>query len=374
MAESEEFLRQLSAEGLPAVWYILSETAMQPRIVGGSPAEVFGTEISASDALVRYVHRDDRSRVLAARLTTLHDRRATRVEYRIDPPGSGTRWVLEVMKVVHHNGSARLIGLVVDVTADHQAFDWIDSSLRAAEDEIGELSRRDEERNTFIRLLLHDVRPALRSCREGLDAISGGEVTPPTVRSLQASLVGLTDLIEGLLDVERFHLPGEVQENRVDLAIVAREVVGQMPLDHVECQLHPAVTVGDAFLLQRVVDNLVRNAVVHTEPETAITVRTWSDEAGTYLEVADDGPGIPADQTEQIFEPFIQLNARERPGVGMGLSLVRHVVEMHGGTCGVVETAGGGATFRVTLDPAPNIAAMPPSPDGKIYRAAAATG
>lgn len=349
MSQAEAFLGQLSTDGLPVVCYVVDETDVRPRIVGGAPADVFGTDISANDALVRYVHRDDRSRVLAARLTTLHDRRSARIEYRIQPPESDPRWVLELMKVSKARDQAKLVGVVVDVTADHQAFDWVDASLHEAEELVAKLQHRDEARTTFLNLLLHDVRPALNACQQGLETLCGGEISPPSIHSLQASLAGMAELLEELLDVERFRDPAALQVERVDLAEVARDVIGQVTRPHVSGQLQPAKTRGDALLLKRIIHNLIRNAVIHTAADTTISVRTWSDAVGACLEVVDDGPGIPAEHTEEIFEPYYRLNGHERPGLGMGLALVRRVIELHGGTCRVMETPGGGATFRIEL-------------------------
>jgi signal transduction histidine kinase len=107
----------------------------------------------------------------------------------------------------------------------------------------------------------------------------------------------------------------------------------------------------DAAQVERIVENLVANAIRYTPPGTSIWVRATGDEDSVTIVVEDAGPGIPVELRESIFEPFRQGNeiVSHNPGVGIGLSLVTRFAELHGGRAWVEERAGGGASFRVFL-------------------------
>ena len=107
----------------------------------------------------------------------------------------------------------------------------------------------------------------------------------------------------------------------------------------------------DGPKVERIVDNLLRNCLRHTPPGTSIFVRLTTSPEGALIAVEDEGPGVPAELREAIFEPFRQgpSSAAHSPGVGIGLSLVARFTELHGGHAWVEEREGGGASFRVLL-------------------------
>ena len=107
---------------------------------------------------------------------------------------------------------------------------------------------------------------------------------------------------------------------------------------------------GQERRLAMVVRNLLANAMRHTT--SRVRVATGTDEGGAFLVVADDGPGVPAEQRERIFDRFVRLDdgrARDEGGSGLGLAIVAAVVEEAGGTVVVDEAPGGGARFTVRL-------------------------
>ena len=104
--------------------------------------------------------------------------------------------------------------------------------------------------------------------------------------------------------------------------------------------------------LRQVVDNLLGNARSHTPPGTAVHVRVARNGGDALIEVADDGPGMSAEQAERVFERFYRADpsrSRHSGGVGLGLSIVSAVTEAHGGTVSVETEPGHGTTFRVRL-------------------------
>ena len=113
-----------------------------------------------------------------------------------------------------------------------------------------------------------------------------------------------------------------------------------------------ATVLGDPELVERLVDNLVGNALKFSPAGTPVEVVVEPGPAGISLQVRDRGPGIPRDEHERVFEPFYRGGAAERnatPGSGLGLSLVRHVVRAHGGRVHVDGREGGGAAVVVEL-------------------------
>ena len=118
----------------------------------------------------------------------------------------------------------------------------------------------------------------------------------------------------------------------------------------------------DGAKVERIVENLLGNTVKHTPQTAKMWVRVVPWEGGALIVVEDDGPGVPADEREQIFEPFLQgeTASPHASGVGVGLALVARFAELHDGSAWVEERTGGGASFRVFLPSRP--AAYQPEP------------
>lgn len=130
----------------------------------------------------------------------------------------------------------------------------------------------------------------------------------------------------------------------------------------------------DAAKIERIIDNLLRNARTHTPAGTSIRVRVDGDATGAVLTVEDDGPGVPPELRHRIFEPFAQgphTNEIASPGTGIGLALVSKLTELHGGHVWVEQAASGGARFVVTLPAvAPGSARTSVSRPGELTRTA----
>lgn len=118
----------------------------------------------------------------------------------------------------------------------------------------------------------------------------------------------------------------------------------------VAVQVDEALTIpGDSVALARVLQNLVGNAVKYA-PAGEITVRLYRHGNQAFLEVGDHGPGIPAEQRDAVFEPFARLERDETlPGSGLGLAVVRGVIERHRGRIEVLDREGGGTVMRIRL-------------------------
>ena len=117
----------------------------------------------------------------------------------------------------------------------------------------------------------------------------------------------------------------------------------QVHADHVQAEV-------DAPKVERIVDNLIANAVNHTPAGTEISVRVEARDGGVLITVDDNGPGVAETDRDAIFDLFTRgAGAEHVPGTGIGLSLVSQFTMLHGGRVWVEETPGGGASFRVLL-------------------------
>ncbi|HET9249732.1 MAG TPA: ATP-binding protein, partial [Actinomycetota bacterium] len=165
----------------------------------------------------------------------------------------------------------------------------------------------------------------------------------------------LDRLLKDLLDIDRLSRGIVTPKVRpVDLAsIVGRTVESLDVIDQrsILVQTETVVVPVDPPKIERIVENLVMNAVRHTEPDVGIWVRVWPQDGGAVIAVEDDGPGVPVDLRHEIFEPFRQgpTSSAHSPGTGIGLSLVAMFADLHGGRAWVEDREGGGASFRVFL-------------------------
>ena len=129
-----------------------------------------------------------------------------------------------------------------------------------------------------------------------------------------------------------------------------------MPEDHTVIVDAPTLEVAvDAPKVERIVENLLVNAARHTAPGTTIWVRVGAHPGAALLVVEDDGPGVPSDARERIFQPFQHghTHSSHAPSTGIGLALVAQFAALQGGRAWVQDRPGGGASFRVLLPRTP---------------------
>ena len=161
-----------------------------------------------------------------------------------------------------------------------------------------------------------------------------------------------TRLVDDLLDLDRLRR-GQLKPDRdaTDVADLARRAAADVPAlagHPVRVEGDPVLVEVDAAKVERIVENLLGNAGRHTPLGTPIHIEVLERPDGVVLHVEDEGPGVPDEIKDEIFEPFRQ-GAESRGGVGIGLSLVRRFAELHGGSAHVEDRPGGGARFVVEL-------------------------
>ena len=260
------------------------------------------------------------------------------------------------------------IGVMVDVTERRRAED----ALREAFEREKEVSRRllalDEMKNTFLEAVSHELRTPLSAILGFSMTLQRSDVSLSDDRAkellvrLDANARKLERLLSDLLDLDRLSR-GIVEPRRraVDLAELVRQVIDgseAAALRGVEVDAEPVIAWIDGPKVERIVENLVANAIRHTPEGTPVWVRVRREGDGVLIAVEDAGPGVPEELRAEIFEPFRQgpQTHSNSKGVGVGLSLVAKFAELHGGRAWVEEREGGGTAFRVWL---PNV-----EPDG----------
>jgi signal transduction histidine kinase/ActR/RegA family two-component response regulator len=248
------------------------------------------------------------------------------------------------------------------------------SRLRAAAQEqalenarlYSEAREADRLKDEFLAVLSHELRTPLNAivgyARLLRGGIIEGEKAQRGLETLERNANALTQIVEDVLDVSRI-VAGKIRLNvqQVELPIVmhnavatihpAAEAKGIQLLTIVDPRVGPVS--GDPDRLQQVVWNLLSNAVKFTPARGRVQVRV--ERVNSHIEIAvnDSGAGIRPDFLPHVFERFRQADGsttRKAGGLGLGLSIVRHIVEMHGGSVDVAsEGEGCGATFRVRL-------------------------
>jgi two-component system phosphate regulon sensor histidine kinase PhoR len=229
------------------------------------------------------------------------------------------------------------------------------------------LRELDRAKDSFIATVSHELRTPLTSIVGYLEVMNEGTLgdLPPSVSTglsvMERNAVRLRDLVEDLLtlsaydaDVVRLdrqpvNLVGLVRECRRTLLPIAHDKSVDLRLV-AETGL-PSVLVDRAHF-ERVVQNLLGNAVKFSRPGGRVTVRLTADDDHVVLSVADTGIGIPAEEQEQVFARFFRSSlsmAEEIQGAGLGLALVQTVVEWHGGTVQVDSVEDEGTTVTVRL-------------------------
>ena len=258
--------------------------------------------------------------------------------------------------------------------ADHVALAIRNARLLAREQEaLAESEAANRSKDEFLATLSHELRTPLTSMLGWVRMLRGARLDPEqTARALETIERNTrlqAKLIDDLLDVSRI-VAGKikVEQQRVDVAAVVGEAVQSLrreaELAGVELEVALAsdagVIIGDVVRLQQIVANLLSNAIKFTPAGGRIWVTLERVGDGSLrLVVRDTGVGIRSDLLSRIFDRFLQGDAsrtRGRGGLGLGLAIVRHLVELHGGSITAAsEGPGHGATFTVTLPTADTV-------------------
>jgi two-component system OmpR family sensor kinase len=230
----------------------------------------------------------------------------------------------------------------------------IEESFAARAESENKLRRFVADASHELRTPLTSIRGFAELHRQG--AVPEGEKTRELISRIEKESMRMGSLVEDLLMLARMDQSRELVMADVDLSHLVQEAVSSATAagpDHpitsdIAVDIH---TQGDADKIYQVITNLLANARAHTPVGTAIHVATYSNKDGSYVTVADKGPGLTAQDQMHIFERFYRVDtSRQRSsndGSGLGLSIVDEVMKAHGGTVSVASEPGNGATFTL---------------------------
>ena len=243
------------------------------------------------------------------------------------------------------------------------------TELTALGEELDWLRRRlvelEQEKNIFLRQMSHELKTPLASIREGTELLCDGTVgtlstmQTEVVEILRVSGLELEQRIENLLSFSAWQQSkGQLTVREFELGSVIDTIVDNHRLEvvtkklKIRKRLSQVMLLADPEKVRMAVDNLVSNAVKYSPVGGRIGISVARRAEQVVVDVMDEGPGIPSDERERIFEPFFQgrmPTGRHIRGTGIGLSVVHECVEAHGGNVGVRVRPTGGSHFRMTL-------------------------
>ena len=283
-------------------------------------------------------------------------------ELRMQHLGSGATFPVYYKGFAVRDADGTIIGMAT-ITRDITEQKLAEDELRRVAADLSEADRRKSE---FLATLAHELRNPLAPIRSGLDLIRMSAGDPAACVKIHAmmdrQLGHLVHLVNDLLDVARITSGKiELKKEAADLAAIVAMAL-ETSAGMIEASGHMLVTdvphgqmpvEVDITRLVQVVSNLLNNAAKYTPPGGRIALSAWCEQGQAVLAVADSGVGIPPEAMATLFDMFTQVGgnmARAQGGLGIGLSLVRRLVTLHGGTVSAASAGQGqGSTFVVRL-------------------------
>ncbi|MEX2504529.1 MAG: PAS domain-containing sensor histidine kinase [Egicoccus sp.] len=358
LQRSEERFRLLVETVVDYAIYILGPTGIveswnagAQRLKGYQADEVVGRHYSL------FYPDDYREQGLPEQLlrTALTHGRAEHSGWRVRK--DGTRfWADVVITALYddgvHTGFAKVTR---DMTEAHLAAEARERALEEHEQALVRLEELDRWRREFIGAVVHDLQTPITGISGFLELLTRGEISADGVDDVHDRLLSNARTMQELVSNLRSYTllsDGRVvlRPEPVGLRTFVEELVADMsPIlsgHEIRCEVHDITLLADRQALERVLRNLLGNAVRHTPEGTRVTISARPAKGAVEIAVADDGPGIPPELLERVFQRF-QRGAGG--GTGLGLSIARQLVELHDATLEVESEQGRGTTFRFSL-------------------------
>jgi PAS domain S-box-containing protein len=252
--------------------------------------------------------------------------------------------------------------IIRDVSERELLLGELELALAQERQTVRELSELNQLKDTLMDTVSHDIRSplaAMRALIEVLDRdVDSGSLSTDqrrdVVRNLRLSADRIHQLLEDLLTLEQLSAGSvSLYARKTDLAQLVRGAL----LEHgealsgrdVRVRAEPVFAEVDPPKVERILENLLMNAVRHTPPDSAVEVSVGVHEGWADICVTDSGPGIPEELRDQVFERFFRVPGGSGEGSGLGLSLVARLAALHGGRAWVEDGESGGASVRVRL-------------------------
>ena len=333
--------------------------------IHGMAAGSFGGTFSAFEATV---HPDDRQRMQQIVQRNLEQLSNHHSEYRIITTDGRTRWVEARGKLLidDQGQPQQLSGVSMDVTPRKEAEEERERLLDSERHARGEAEKANRLKDEFLSLVSHELRTPLNAMLGYAQLLLMNQRSPQQVTEaatvIERNGRAQVQIIEDLLDMSRV-VTGKMRLDvqSVDLCDVIRRAIDTVTPSatareiEVQAVLDPRAgrLLGDASRLEQVVWNLLSNAIKFTPKQGRVQVSLERVNSHVEVRVADTGQGIADDLLPFVFDRFRQGDGgtqRRHGGLGLGLSLVKHLVEMHGGSVVAHSSGPGeGSTFLVSL-------------------------
>ncbi len=256
-----------------------------------------------------------------------------------------------------------LLVMIEDVTTVRETSDQLAEALESQRGANANLEKLDRTKTEFLSIVSHEFRTALTGIQGFSELIRDGGLEPDEVRAYGGYIFNDADrinrLIGDMLDLDRMESgrmsmrTGDVDINEVLSEAMARAGSAATTVEF-KADLDPRlpIVVGDRDRLIQVVSNLVNNAIKYSPDGGTVTLSTRAEGGYALVSVTDTGLGIPPDEIGHVFERFRRVRsgaAQSIPGTGLGLTIVKQIVEMHGGKIWVESAVGHGSAFHFTV-------------------------
>jgi PAS domain S-box-containing protein len=373
------------AEQLPLITYVDTPYSSDEAAAYVSPQaeDILGYSLAEWEDdphfFVEHLHPEDRDRVREAQRVARESGNALEVEYRFMAKDGRVVWLQDSYTVVRDETGRPWYtqGYALDITARKEAEADRETLLSQAQMQNERLRELDRMKDEFVALVSHELRTPLTSIRGYLellleDAERFEQTHTDWLSVIDRNSERLLCLVEDLL------LKAQVNAGKV--ALTVKEIDVAAIVEHsVETGAPVATARGIALVssagpvppvaadpvrLGQVIDNLISNALKFTPAGGRVEVRSSERNGRARIEIADTGMGISTTEQERLFERFYrtaQAQTDAVPGVGLGLSIAKAIVEAHGGTLSCESVEGAGTTFAIELPLAARPAALVPA-------------
>ncbi len=292
-----------------------------------------GTFDGTFESFQALIHRDDRAAVLENIRRAVETGANYEVEFRSATLDGHTQWILGKGTVLRDERGApwRMLGVCMDIT-----------TRKLAEETLRESDRRKDE---FLAMISHELRNPLFAIANA-SAVLDSLATPDPVSAKARGMIRrqteqLTRIVNDLLDIARLNTGKLVlQSTRLDLGALVEKCVAGLASNHLfdrhlyEVRVVPAMVHGDSARLEQILTNLLTNSLKYTPAGGAVIIGVETIDGDAVLRVRDTGFGIAPDLLPRVFDLFVQSERgldRRDGGMGLGLAIVRQLVEAHGG-------------------------------------------
>ncbi|MBD2386586.1 hybrid sensor histidine kinase/response regulator [Cylindrospermum sp. FACHB-282] len=369
LKQSEERLRKLT-EKVRVIPWEANPNSGNFTYVGPQTVEILGypsTDWYTDNFWAAHIHPEDREWAVKYCVDCSQSVNNYEFEYRMLAADGRVVWLYDIVNVVQgEHGPQLLHGFMIDISDRKQAEQEREQLLEREQIARAEAETLNCIKDEFLGTLSHELRTPLNAMLGWTQLLKSRKfdetTTAKALETIDRNSRALSQLIDDVLDVSGI-IRGELGLNlhQVELIPVVEAAIDTIrPAADakeicLECRFDSAVGVvmGDAKRLQQVVWNLLANAVKFTPKGGKVVVQLERIDSGVQIRVSDNGGGISAEFLPHVFERFRQADSsttRSHGGLGLGLAIVRHLVELHGGTVSVESPGiGQGATFIVNL-------------------------